>query len=57
MLMQGFFLNLLQVMVFSKNQPEEEIDEMHSNYSKQVFSMNFYKELCHRADLFKKKKS
>lgn len=25
---------LLQVMVFSKNQSEKEIDEMHSNYSK-----------------------
>ncbi len=31
-----FFVNsnLLQVMVFSKNQSEKEIDEMHSNYSK-----------------------
>lgn len=28
------FLNILQVMVFSKNQSEKEIDEMHSKYSK-----------------------
>lgn len=26
--------NLLQVLMFSKNQSEKEIDEMHSNYSK-----------------------
>lgn len=29
--------NLLQVLMFSKNQSEKEIDEMHSNYSKWFF--------------------
>lgn len=32
----------LQVMVFSKNQSEEEIDEMHSNYSKWLGHIGLY---------------
>lgn len=41
LLMQLFSLGL-QVMVFSKNQSEEEIDEMHSNYSKWLVCINLY---------------